>query len=149
MLDFFSSSLSSPWGQKESDMTEQLTLSLFFPTEAHLLKNLMSETFLVVQWLRLCAPNARDPDSIPNQGSRYFMPKLKDPECCNEIQCSQINTFFNFIYFWLCQVFIAARVCSLVLESGAWMSHHGGFSRCGACALGTRASVVAVPRLSS
>ncbi|TEA37700.1 hypothetical protein DBR06_SOUSAS9210016, partial [Sousa chinensis] len=29
---------------------------------------------LVVQWLRLCAPNAGDPGSIPGQGTRSHMP---------------------------------------------------------------------------
>ena len=71
---------------------------------------------------------------------------------------SQINKFFFilFIYFWLCQVFIAAQVFpssfgeqELLSNCGAWTSHHGGFSRCGARTLGTWVSVVAIPRLSS
>ena len=42
--------------------------------------------------LRLDAPNAGDPDSIPGQGIRSHMPqlkiphaarKIKDPRCCN------------------------------------------------------------------
>ena len=47
-------------------------------------------TSLVVQWLRLRAPNARGPGSIPGQGTRSHMPQLKipraateDPACCN------------------------------------------------------------------
>ena len=43
-------------------------------------------TSLVVQWLRLCAPNAGDPGSIPGQGTRSHMlqlrvcmPQLKTP----------------------------------------------------------------------
>ena len=48
-------------------------------------------TFLVVQWLGLRTPNARDPGSIPGQGTRSPMPelkilcpsmKIKDSECC-------------------------------------------------------------------
>ena len=54
--------------------------------------------------------------------------------------------FFNkFIYFWLCWVFIAAcwlsqlRRAGATLRCGAWASHRGGFSCCGAPALGVRA----------
>ena len=47
---------------------------------------------LMVQWLRLHAPNAGGPGSIPGQGTRSHMPQLKilsaamkteDPGCCN------------------------------------------------------------------
>ena len=34
-------------------------------------------TSLVVQWLRLCAPNAGDPSLIPGQGTRSHMPQLR------------------------------------------------------------------------
>ena len=44
--------------------------------------------------------------------------------------------------FWLCWVFVAARGLSLVVASG-------GFSCCGAWALGTQASVVVACGLSS
>ena len=60
-----------------------------------------------------------------------------------------------FIYFCLCWVFIAVRGLSLVVARGAtlccgvWASHCGGFSCCGARALGTRASVVVAHGLSS
>ena len=45
---------------------------------------------LVVQWLRLCAPNAGGPGLIPGQGTRSHIQQLrshmpKDP------MCSQIN----------------------------------------------------------
>ena len=61
-----------------------------------------------------------------------------------------INLFiYLFIYFWLCWVFVAARRLSLVVVSGgatlrcgAWASHCGGFSCCGAQAVGAQASVV-------
>ena len=36
-------------------------------------------TSLVVQWLRICAPNAGDLGSIPGQGTRSHMLPLKDP----------------------------------------------------------------------
>ena len=57
--------------------------------------------------------------------------------------------FILFIYlFRLRWVFVAARRLSLVTASGGyslcgvWASHCGGFSCCGAQALGARASVV-------
>ena len=53
---------------------------------------------LVVQWLRLCAPNARDPSLIPGQGTRSHMlqprvpmPQLKILHVATKTQCSQIN----------------------------------------------------------
>ena len=39
-------------------------------------------TFLVVQWLRLCAPNAAGLGSIPDQGTGSHMPQLS----CNMMQ---------------------------------------------------------------
>ena len=59
------------------------------------------------------------------------------------------------IYFWLCWVFTAARQLSLVVASEGYSSlqcaasHCGGFSCCGARALGARASVVVARGLSS
>ena len=47
---------------------------------------------LVVQWLRLCTPNAGGLNSIPGQGTRSHMlqlkiwdaaMKIKEPACCN------------------------------------------------------------------
>ena len=38
---------------------------------------LVWETSLVVQWLRLRAPNAGDPGLIPGQGTRSHMPQLR------------------------------------------------------------------------
>ena len=52
------------------------------------------------------------------------------------------------MYFWLHRVFVAVHGLSLVAASrttllcGARASHCGGFSCCGAWALGARASVV-------
>ena len=48
---------------------------------------------LVVQWLRLCAPNAGGPGSIPGQGTRSCMPQLKIPSAATKTQCSQINKY--------------------------------------------------------
>ena len=65
--------------------------------EFHIVKNNMGGTSLVVQWLRLRAPNTGGPGSIPGQGTRSHMPQLrvfmpqlktlhaatKDPTHCN------------------------------------------------------------------
>ena len=41
-------------------------------------------TSLVVQWLRLCAPSAGDPGSIPGRGTRSRVhAAAKDPACGN------------------------------------------------------------------
>ena len=66
-----------------------------------------------------------------------------------------ILKYILFIYFWLCWVFAAAPGLSLVVASGATLccgtqaSRCGGFSCCGARALGVWASVVMARRLSS
>ena len=36
-------------------------------------KSLMTETYLVVLWLRLRAPKARDPGLIPGEETKYHM----------------------------------------------------------------------------
>ena len=82
---------------------------------------------------------------------------------CSKCKYSQFLKYFffldKFIYllidFWLHWVFVVAHGLSLVVASGAtlpcgvWASHCGGFSCCGARALGTQASVVAACGLSS
>ena len=67
-----------------------------------------------------------------------------------------LNKFYLFIYFWLLWVFVVAPGLSLVAASGDYSSfcvtrasHCGGFSCCGAWALGLRASVVVARELSS
>ena len=47
----------------------------------------------VVQWLRLCAPNAGDSGSIPCQGTRFHMPQQNIP--LTKTQHSQINKYIN------------------------------------------------------
>ena len=56
----------------------------------------------MVQWLRLYVPNARGMGSIPGQGTRYqmlklrvFMPHLKILHAATKTQHSQINTYFK------------------------------------------------------
>ena len=44
-------------------------------------KKIFGTTFLVVQWLRPCAPNAGGLDLIPGQETR---PQLKDPMCLSK-----------------------------------------------------------------
>ena len=86
--------------------------------------------------------------------------QLYDPNMIS--LCSHwINIFLRFqshfsfvIYFWLCWVFISAHRLSLVKVSRdySWLqvgAHCGGFSYCGAHALGTWASVIAAHGLSS
>ena len=48
-----------------------------------------SGTSLVVQWLRLCAPKAAGPGSIPGQGTRSRMPQLKDPHAAIKKQTNK------------------------------------------------------------
>ena len=48
----------------------QLGIGKFFiPTKNVYIKQ-VARTSLVVQWLRLCAPNAEGPGSIPGQGTK-------------------------------------------------------------------------------
>ena len=75
----------SPWGCKELDTTEQLSL----------FKNINSRTSLVVWWLRLCTPYAGSPGSIPGQGTGPHMPQLKIPCVVSKTQCSQTNKYFE------------------------------------------------------
>ena len=53
--------------------------------------------FLIVQWLRLHAPNAGDLGSIPAQGSRSYMPQLKIPHVAMKIEgpCAKTKTRHN------------------------------------------------------
>ena len=66
-----------------------------------------------------------------------------------------LSLFILFIYFWLRWAFVAVHGLSLVAASGATLrcgaqaSHCGGFSCCGARAVGAWASVVVAHGLSS
>ena len=51
-------------------------------------------TSLAVQWLRLHAPNAGDPGSIPGQGTRSPMPQLKILHAATMTWRSQIINIF-------------------------------------------------------
>ena len=52
-------------------------------------------TSLVVQWLKLHAPNAGDPGSIPGQGIRSHMLPLKILSAATKTRCSQIHKLIN------------------------------------------------------
>ena len=61
---------------------------------------------------------------------------------------------YLFIYFWLHWVFVVhglslVAVSRSTLHCGAWASHCGGLSCCGAQAPGVQASLVVACRLSS
>ena len=43
----------------------------------NLVKTKIAGTSLVVQWLRLCTPNAGSPGSIPGQGTGSHVPQLR------------------------------------------------------------------------
>ena len=43
-------------------------------------------TSLLVQWLRLCTPNAGDLGSIPGQGTRSHMAQLKTPHAASKTE---------------------------------------------------------------
>ena len=47
---------------------------------------IISETSLVVQWLKLWAPIAGDPGLILGQGSRFHMLQLKIPHAAVKIE---------------------------------------------------------------
>ena len=68
---------------------------------------------------------------------------------------SSLKEFFLFVCLWLRWIFVAASELSLAVNEqsllsscSARASRFGGFSRCGARALGHAASVVVVHRLS-
>ena len=58
--------------------------------------------------------------------------------------------FLNLFYFYLFLAALGLCCCTwAALHCGAWASHRGGFSCCGARAPGTQASVVVARGLSS
>ena len=68
----------SLWSCKKSSITEWLS------THAQ-------GTSLAVQWLRLHAPNAGGPGSIPGQGTRSIITQLKSPRAVMKTWHSQTN----------------------------------------------------------
>ena len=49
----------------------------------------MEGSSLVVQWLRLCAPNIRGLGLIPGSGTRSHMLQLKSPHTATKRPCMQ------------------------------------------------------------
>ena len=58
-------------------------------------------TYLVVQWLRLCTPNAGGLGWIPGQRTRSRMPPLKMPRTTRKITCATTKTRTSQIKFFL------------------------------------------------
>ena len=63
-------------------------------------QNLIMETSLVVQWLRLHDPIAGGPGSIPGQGTRSHVPQLKILPAATKTQHSQIKFLLNLILYF-------------------------------------------------
>ena len=73
-----------PWGCKESDTTERLTL---FTSLLQLQKQVEMPslgTSVLFQWLRLYAPNTGGAGPVLDLRSRSHMPTSKDPACHNK-----------------------------------------------------------------
>ena len=74
------------------------------PAQSKKKKSLIQGTSLMVQWLRLCAPNAGGLGSIPDQGTRPHLLQLtilctstkknKIPCAATKTQCNQVNKCF-------------------------------------------------------
>ena len=79
-------------GDGESETTEQLSTP-HPKRDQESLTNLIrsGSSLLVVQWLRLPTPNAGGLGSIPAQGTRSHMPRLKTLHATTKSQHSQIN----------------------------------------------------------
>ena len=76
----------SPWRCKESNMTERLRMHACKGAQGENFQRLFTKrTSLVVQWLRLYAPNTGDLGLIPGQetGTHMLQLKIKDLVCCN------------------------------------------------------------------
>ena len=56
----------------------------------------------MVQWLRLCAPNAGGPGSIPGQGNRSSMLQLRVHTLQLKILHATTNTWHTNIYTYVC-----------------------------------------------
>ena len=77
---------------------EEIPLRYLAPYSAHSSFSLNSSntgTSLVVQWLRLLAPKAGGPGSIPGHGTRSHMLQLKVPYDVTKTQRSQINMYLK------------------------------------------------------
>ena len=65
-------------------------------------KHIVEGTSLVVQWLRLLAPNARGLNSIPGQGTRSHMPQLRlSSNSEQNILLRTKSKLYNNMFFWI------------------------------------------------
>ena len=103
-----------------------------------------------------CLHGASGSHEISSSLSSSSSLRLPPPPTPPSPPYSSVYKFILFIYFWLRWVFVNVRGLSLVAASrgatlccAAQASHCGGFSCCGAPALGAWASVVMARGLSS
>ena len=98
----------------------------------------MIGTSVVVQWLRVWAPNAGGPGSILGQGTRSHMIQLKILHAATETWCSQINKYFNKSgrqrMRWLDGITDSMDVSlgelrGLVVDRGAWRAAIHGIAK--------------------
>ena len=78
-------------------------------------------TSLVIQWLRLLTPRARNQGSIPSLGTGFHMPLLKDPSCHKDL--AQPISKYIYIYVKACRLFFSPHhtTCRiLVPQIGVW-----------------------------
>ena len=75
-------------------MTKNKKIATVLSIILRIQETLRGETSLVVQWLRLCAPNAVGLGLIPGQGTRSLRPqgRLKILCAVTKIKHSKINT---------------------------------------------------------
>ena len=83
-LEIFSTYFQNNYTTKGNLQTQcdssQITNGIFQRTKTINLFNLYAGSSLIVQWLRLHAPSAGGPGSIPCQGTRTQMPQLRPSE---------------------------------------------------------------------
>ena len=66
----------------------------------------------MVQWLRLCAPNAGGPGSIPGQGNRSSMLQLRVHTLQLKILHATTNTWHTNIYTYVCvYIYVCVYLC--------------------------------------
>ena len=58
--------------------------------------------FLLVQWVRLCTPNAGGLGLIPGQGTRSHMPQLRNLLQSNMCVYIYIYNIIYYIYIYVC-----------------------------------------------
>ena len=74
-----------PTHEEKKDKQEEITQMI-----KNIFQNSRKGTSLMVEWVRLWAPNAGDLGSIPGQGTRFRMQQLKIPNATTKTQHCQI-----------------------------------------------------------